>query len=276
MTEGSRKSVEVDPVCGMTVDPAAAKHRAEHAGRELYFCSPGCREKFLGDPEKYVPRQTTDPVCGMTVDPASAKHLAVVGGQTHYFCCEGCKSKFVADPSAFLEKDSAGERTRRDKADAAVSEDAIYTCPMDPEVRQVGPGTCPKCGMALEPAVVTADAAENPEMVDMTRRLWIGAALTLPIFVIAMSEMVPGLEWLERLRATRRDGLAWLQFLLASPVVLWCGLPFFQRGWTSIRTARPISSQRTRCLEMFRCCAGRATSRSRRRSTWRPAPIRSR
>jgi Cu+-exporting ATPase len=164
-----------------------------------------------------------DPVCGMTVDPHTAKHRATHNGQTYYFCAARCREKFVANPAQYL-----------DPAQAAVEElppGTIYTCPMHPEIRQVGPGSCPICGMALEPEVVTADAAPNPELADMTRRLWIAAALTLPVAALEMGGHVTGLpHWLGQQTSN------WIQLVLATPVVLWAGWPFFERGWASIRT----------------------------------------
>ena len=119
-----------------------------------------------------------DPVCGMSVDPRTAKHSAEHDGRTYYFCCGGCRTKFLADPQRYLAPDAARP------APAPVPEGTIYTCPMHPEIRQVGPGSCPICGMALEPAVITAEAGPNPELVDMTRRFWIGLVLTLPVLAL--------------------------------------------------------------------------------------------
>ncbi len=161
----------------------------------------------------------TDPVCGMSVDPATAKHSAEHDGQTYYFCCNGCRTKFTADPEKYL----------KPRAAEPAIEGAIYTCPMHPEIRQVGPGTCPICGMALEPEVATADTGPNPELIDMTRRFWIGAVLTLPVFVLEMGGHV-GLHWFAPAVSN------YIQFVFATPVVLWAGWPFFARGWQSLRT----------------------------------------
>jgi Cu+-exporting ATPase len=163
-----------------------------------------------------------DPVCGMTVDPRATPHLHVVGGHIHYFCSAGCRAKFAADPAKYL-----GARP----AAAAASADAIYTCPMHPEVRQVGPGACPICGMALEPVLATAQAGPNPELADMTRRFWIGLILTVPIFAL---EMGGHLFDLHRLIGPAATNL--VQFAFAAPVVLWAGSPFFLRGWQSVVT----------------------------------------
>src|SRR5690606_32613239 len=164
-----------------------------------------------------------DPVCGMKVDPHTAKHRASHMGHPYYFCSARCREKFVADPSRNLEK--------KDEAPAEnVPEGTIYTCPMHPEIRQVGPGSCPICGMALEPLLVSADSGPNPELADMTRRFWIGAVLTLPVFVLEMGQHALGLHLLDQQLSN------WIQFVLATPVVLWAGWPFFVRGWQSVVT----------------------------------------
>jgi Cu+-exporting ATPase len=164
----------------------------------------------------------TDPVCGMRVDPATAKHRFEHGGQVFHFCCSGCREKFSADPAAYLHRELA-------EAPPLAPAGTIYTCPMHPEVRQPRPGSCPLCGMVLEPLVATAEAAPNPELSDMTRRLWIGAALTLPVVVLAMGEHLPGVMALVPPRLA-----CWVQLGFATPVVLWAGWPFFQRGWESV------------------------------------------
>ncbi len=160
-----------------------------------------------------------DPVCGMTVDPTTAKHHTVHEGEGYWFCSAGCREKFIVDPDRYLNLAPA----------APMPEGTIYTCPMHPEIRQEGPGSCPICGMALEPETPTADAGPNPELVDFTRRLWVGALLTAPVFAMDMGGHVLGLKmpWSETVSA-------WIQLVLASPVVLWAGWPFFQRGWASL------------------------------------------
>jgi Cu+-exporting ATPase len=164
-----------------------------------------------------------DPVCGMTVDPATSKHRFDYRGETWHFCSAGCRSKFAADPVAYLEKDS--------KPKPAVPEGTIYTCPMHPEIRQVGPGSCPICGMALEPEVASLDAPPNPELADMTRRFWIGLVLALPAVVLEMGgHLVGGHGWVDQTLSN------WIQFAFATPVVLWAGWPFFVRGWQSLVT----------------------------------------
>ena len=161
-----------------------------------------------------------DPVCGMNVDPHTTPYRHTLHGRTWYFCSEGCRAKFAADPDRYL-----GER-----APEPARPDAIYTCPMHPEVRQVGPGSCPICGMALEPLDVTAEAGPSPELADMTRRFWIGLVLTLPVVALEMG------GHLTRLHMLLGQGLSnRAQLVLATPVVLWAGWPFFQRGRASIR-----------------------------------------
>jgi len=165
-----------------------------------------------------------DPVCGMTVDPATAAHRADHDGETYYFCSAGCREKFVADPARYLNHASAPNE------DAAAG--TIWTCPMHPEVRQDHPGACPICGMALEPAQVTADAGPSPELIDMTRRFWIGLALAIPVFALEMGgHLFPILHHLIPMQIS-----IWVQFVLATPVVLWAGWPFFERGWASLKT----------------------------------------
>ncbi len=166
----------------------------------------------------------TDPVCGMQVDPATSKHRFDYEGTTFHFCCAGCRSKFAADPAKYLApKPSASA--------APIKPGAVYTCPMHPEIRQQGPGTCPICGMALEPLEVTAEAAPNHELTDMTRRFWIGLVLALPVFVLEMGGHIPSLGLHD---VVSPQASIWIQFVLSTPVVLWAGWPFFQRGWASV------------------------------------------
>ena len=164
-----------------------------------------------------------DPICGMTVDPKTAQYKADYKGQTYYFCSGGCKTKFQANPAKYLDASP--------KATEPVVEGAIYTCPMHPEIRQVGPGSCPICGMALEPLTVTADSGPNHELIDMTRRFWIGLALAIPVVALEMGGHFTGLHMLLGKQLSN-----WLQFLFATPVVLWAGWPFFVRGQQSLVT----------------------------------------
>lgn len=167
-----------------------------------------------------------DPVCGMSVDPATARHTARQAGTTYHFCCGGCRAKFEADPARYLDPARA-EAARREAARAPAG--TVFTCPMHPEMRQPSPGSCPICGMALEPETVTAEAPPNHELIDFTRRFWIGLALTLPVVVLEMGDHLFGLA-----RALGRTGANWIGLALATPVVAWVGWPFLDRGWRSL------------------------------------------
>ena len=163
-----------------------------------------------------------DPVCGMDVNPATTPHHAVHIGRAFHFCSAGCRAKFVADPESYL-----GIRAPVD-----APEGVIWTCPMHPEVRQDRPGVCPICGMALEPEAISADPGPNPELADMTRRFWIGLMLALPVLTLEMGgHLFPALHHLVPMRTS-----IWIQLVLATPVVLWAGRPFFERGWASLKT----------------------------------------
>ncbi|MFZ5781948.1 MAG: heavy metal translocating P-type ATPase [Pseudomonadota bacterium] len=166
-----------------------------------------------------------DPVCGMKVKVATARHSTVHEGRTYYFCNPKCLEKFSADPVRYLAPAEAAPAP-------AAPPGAIYTCPMHPEIRQVGPGSCPICGMALEPAEVSLEEEPNEELIDMSRRFWIGLVLSLPVVALEMGGHVfPALHALVDPRTS-----SWLQCLFATPVVLWGGWPFFVRGWQSLRT----------------------------------------
>jgi Cu+-exporting ATPase len=184
-----------------------------------------------------------DPVCGMNVDPSTAKHRHEHEGKLFFFCNPRCVEKFRGNPSAYLEPKAKPTEVVHADPSARGSDDAgvEYTCPMHPEVRQLGPGSCPKCGMALEPSVVTAeeDASATVELASMERRLRVCAALTIPLFVVAMSDVVPG-DPLRHAIGARR--LAFIELVFALPVVAWGGAPFF---------ARAIDSIRNRALNMF-------------------------
>jgi Cu+-exporting ATPase len=248
-------SVERDPVCGMTVDPARAKATCEHAGKRYYFCCGGCQEKFSSDPGKYLHSGGLHHSVSKTlvgIAPASSKPMQIAPAQvpSHAHVAPG-----VDVPVPLSVTKNTNE----------------YTCPMDPEVRQQGPGDCPKCGMALEPVLaarpatkteytcpmhpeivrgepdscpicgmaleprtVTAEEEKNPELLDMNRRFWICSALTVPLLLMAMSDMAPFLSPLAQLAPPRT--WQWIEWILATPVVLWGGWPFFVRGWRSIVT----------------------------------------
>tara|TARA_B110000503_G_scaffold85816_1_gene130686 strand:+ start:12167 stop:14542 length:2376 start_codon:yes stop_codon:yes gene_type:complete len=169
-----------------------------------------------------------DPVCGMTIDAATALSHEHAGA-SHYFCSAGCRSKFIATPDHYLNPQQPAAETATQVASASAG--TIYICPMHLEVRQEGPGACPKCGMALEPESPSLDEGENVELKDMTRRFWFSLALSLPVLLIAMGEMVPALDPVQWLGHTTTG---WIQFALSAPVVLWAGLPFFVRGWQSL------------------------------------------
>ncbi|MFZ0028171.1 MAG: heavy metal translocating P-type ATPase [Pseudolabrys sp.] len=165
--------------------------------------------------------RAVDPVCSMTVDPHTAKHRADYHGHPYYFCSAGCRTKFVNGPQKYLDA----------REPEPVAEDTVYTCPMHSQIRQVGPGSCPICGMALEPELAGSDIGPNPELIDMSRRFWIGIALTVPIFVLEMGSHIAGAHsWVDPTLSN------YVQFAFATPVVLWAGWPFFVRGWQSLVT----------------------------------------
>ena len=222
---GQATDVLRDPVCGMTVDPNAGKPTAEHGGRTFHFCSQSCHDKFVKQPETYL--EATDPVCGMKVDRATAKHFARHEGRGYYFCSAGCKAKFEANPAHYL-----GERPAPEPVPAGT----LYTCPMHPEIVRDKPGSCPICGMALEPmGVPTGEEGPNPELIDFTHRLWVSAILAIPLLLLTMGSMLglPFREWIGERMAV------WLELILATPVVVWAAIPFFVRGYESILNRSP-------------------------------------
>ena len=177
-----------------------------------------------------------DPVCGMTVNPAKAAGSSEYRGQTYYFCGKGCLAKFTAEPGLYLRPPNAQPLVMvaplPPKPNARpVEHNVEYTCPMHPEVRQMGPGSCPKCGMALEPVTISAHEEDNPELRDMTRRFWVSVALTIPVLLAAMADFIPGRP-LEQLASARV--WTWFELIAGTPVVLWGGWPFFVRGWQSL------------------------------------------
>ena len=261
---GDGDAMAIDPVCGMTVAPATSKHQSTHDGQTFHFCCAGCKAKFDAVPAAYLgdghgkagdccvakpappapaahehhghvhrehqdhvhAHMVKDPVCGMSVDPLTAKHHAEHDGHAYHFCSARCREKFVADPSAYL-----GERQPAPPAPPGT----IYTCPMHPEIQQVGPGHCPICGMALEPMMPTLDADDGGELASMTQRFWWQVALTVPVFALAMGPHLFG--W--HLPALWAGVAGWTEALLASIVVLWGGAPFFARGWRSLKPWSP-------------------------------------
>src|SRR5579864_2275038 len=172
-----------------------------------------------------------DPVCGMTVNPAKAAGSSEHRGHTYYFCGAGCVAKFAAEPDRYVRPPDL-----QPPEPVANAQPVEYTCPMHPEVRQMGPGACPKCGMALEPAAISAQEEENPELVDMTRRFWVSLALTIPVLLAAMADFIPGRP-LEQVASARV--WTWFELIAGTPVVLWGGWPFFVRGWQSLVNRSP-------------------------------------
>ena len=209
-TETVAASLVRDPVCGMTFPPEKAKATSQHGGETIHFCSPGCKQKFDADPERYL-RAGSEASHGAAMHAPHAGHKH----EHHHHAPHAHHAHGAPQPAT---APSAG---------AAVE----WTCPMHPEILRDKPGSCPLCGMALEPRTITAHEEENPELRDMTRRFWMAVVLTAPLLVVAMGRELAG-EWAMRLLSP--GAAAWLQLLLATPVVLWCGWPFFVRGWQSL------------------------------------------
>ncbi|HEX9872330.1 MAG TPA: heavy metal translocating P-type ATPase [Candidatus Tectomicrobia bacterium] len=215
-------AAEVDPVCGMTVDPQHAAGTLEHRGQRYYFCSDMCLQRFRAAPEQYVGKpSTTSP--DSTAAPTEASPVA--------YTCPMDPDVRQSEPGACPKCGMALEPANL----AALVTRTEYTCPMHPEIVRQEPGSCPICGMALEPRTVTAEEETNPELMGMTRRFWISLGLTLPLLILAMAEMIMG-EPMPR--ALSGHLLTWVHFALATPVVLWGGWPFFQRGWASLVNRR--------------------------------------
>ncbi|HKX12672.1 MAG TPA: heavy metal-binding domain-containing protein, partial [bacterium] len=166
------------------------------------------------------PSLEKDPVCGMEVDPATAAGRHSHAGHTYYFCSTHCLETFQKNPQAAL-----------GAAPASTPPGSMYFCPMHPEIRQIGPGNCPICGMALQPEMAAPGTSEDPELRDMRRRFWVSAALCLPLLLLTMLEMIP---FIGRLDFYHGRAFIYLQFALSTPVVLWGGAPFFRRGWSSL------------------------------------------
>ncbi|HEV2399146.1 MAG TPA: heavy metal translocating P-type ATPase [Candidatus Sulfotelmatobacter sp.] len=237
------ENLAIDPVCGMNVNPATAKFFSEREGKKTYFCCRGCLEKFEADPGKYLSKPSGLVSLGVPSPasqrqgPRSEAQGQISGsrkpeaGSPVYYVCPMCpevrETKPVPCPSCgmALERENPLPATRTE-----------YTCPMHPEIVRSEPGSCPICGMALEPRTVSIAQEENPELRDMTRRFWISVILTMPLLAIAMGSMIWRDEFMQILHGSR---LPWFEFILASPVVLWCGLPFFQRFWASLANRSP-------------------------------------
>src|SRR3989454_7203834 len=228
-----------DPVCGMSVDPATARYKLEHAGKTYYFCCGHCAEKFKSDPGKYdagnkiaVASHSGLVTLGKQVSPATPKPAA--GAQVINKASAPAESTYVCPMCPEIRQNKPGPCPKCGMAlesETPIPSSRIeYTCPMHPEIVRSAPGTCPICGMALEPRTVSAVEQENPELRDMTRRFWISLALTVPLLGIAMADMLPGMP----VQHALPGWLPWIELLLSTPVVLWGGWPFFQRGWMSI------------------------------------------
>ena len=197
--EGNESHLTVkDPVCNMDVIPASAAGSVEHDGRTFYFCSKHCVAKFQADPDRFTAK----------ADAPGARVL----------------------PSITVIQPPGGSEQTRARPVPPGASPAKYTCPMHPEIVRDGPGSCPICGMALEPLTVSGDGDDDHELVDMSRRFWLSVILTVPLVLISMAEMA-GVNLPSALTGR---AVVWLQLLLAAPVVLWCGLPFFERGWMSL------------------------------------------
>jgi len=241
-------SIERDPVCGMVVDPLRAKATHEHSGKTFYFCCRGCQEKFSAEPAKYLTPKTL-----VGIAPASSKPMQITpapAGSPHRHAAPSAAApvsrtitksanEYTCPMDPEVRQEGPGDCPKCGMAleplfVAAQVTKTEYTCPMHPQIVRDKPGSCPICGMALEPRTVTAGEEKSPELVDMTRRFWMCTALTIPILLVAMSDLIPGMSPLMRLASPR----TWqrFEFFLATPVVLWGGWPFFVRGWRSIIT----------------------------------------
>src|SRR5579863_2729805 len=206
--------------CGCSSHAAAASVQKATAG----CCGGGNDHSTHGHDNQHSGGKITvrDPVCGMAVDSATSQHRFDYLGETFHFCSAGCRTKFAADPKAYLDKS---------EFKTTVPAGTIYTCPMHPQIRQIGPGNCPICGMALEPEVASLDTPPNPELADMTRRFWVGLVLSIPPVTLEMGgHLVGGHGWVDQTLSN------WIQLVFATPVVLWAGWPFFVRGWQSLLT----------------------------------------
>jgi Cu+-exporting ATPase len=249
----------------MTVDPSTAAGSYLHDGTTFYFCSQGCLQKFIAQTSNKTQAQTPvqiggsshdhhghidhrghheastavkDPVCGMIVDRDTAAASYEYDGETYYFCAIRCKDRFATDPESFLSpQHDDGSKSEIPHPKSQIE----FTCPMHPEIVRIGPGSCPICGMALEPKEITLDDAPDPEYLDMKRRLRISLPLSIPVFVLAMAEMFVDLNALVPTWPHGRAAYVslWIQFILATPVVVWGGFPFFQRAWASLKNASP-------------------------------------
>lgn len=220
----------IDPVCGMRVDSEMPAATSEHAGKTYFFCCKHCADKFAANPAEYLGGKTKSASALVQLGAAPAKAPKSVSQSIP----NGDKYICAMDPEVVSSKPGSCPKCGMDlEPELASAPRTEHVCPMHPEVVSDRPGTCPKCGMALEPRVAAAGAEDDRELRDMSRRFWIGAALTVPLLAISMGGMLTSGWWYE-FDMTR--GSAWLQLALAAPVVLWGGAPFFERGWNSLRT----------------------------------------
>jgi len=219
----------IDPVCGMKVNPETAAGSFEYKGETYYFCNPHCLEKFRADPEKYLSAPKGMPMVSLhAIHSMKPKQ----NDESNLYTCpmdpEVRREKPGACPKCGMALEPVVTKTTASKVE--------YTCPMHPEIVRDKPGSCPICGMALEPRTVSSDEEANPELTDMTRRFWISVVLALPVFLLGMSDLIPG-QPIQH--AVSPQILTWIQFILSTPVVLWAGWPFFERGWASIVNRSP-------------------------------------
>jgi len=240
--------MERDPVCGMTVDPARAAAQVVYAGKTYYFCCGGCADKFRAEPAKYLnasapaAMQRDSGLVQFSHAGAPAASPALVVSREDMLGTErpaenpAAANAYICPMDAEVREDYPGACPKCGMAlepslPLALATRVEYTCPMHPQIVRPGPGSCPICGMALEPRTVIAEEPENPEMVSMTRRFWASVALTIPVLALGMSDLIPGqpLQHVLRMRA-----IGWIELALATPVVLWGGWPFFERGWASL------------------------------------------
>jgi Cu+-exporting ATPase len=240
--------MEKDPVCGMNVDPARAKATFDHAGKTYYFCCAGCREKFSAAPAKYLAPKTL-----VGIAPAPVKPIQILPAAVHGIsrpaerivpppataAKPACDDEYTCPMHPEVRQQGPGDCPKCGMAldpvlAALPATKTEYTCPMHPEIVRDKPGSCPICGMALEPRTVSAEEEKNPELVEMTRRFWTSTALTIPVLIVTMADIVPGLANLLQFASSR--AWQWFEFALATPVVLWGGWPFFVRGWRSLVT----------------------------------------
>ena len=250
MTLSNPITLERDPVCGMNLNPASAKYVHEHARKKYYFCCAGCAEKFKAQPQRYLnnPAPASSQLVMLGV-PGAPKSVPFQPGTAHTTSQKvvspaAVKPNTVAEPAYVCPMcpevremkpgvcPSCGMALEPEVPVASTRTE--YTCPMHPEIVRSEPGSCPICGMALEPRTMSAAVEENPELRDMTRRFWVGVVLTLPLLGIAMGSMF----WPHAFMSARLN-IPWLEFALSTPVVLWCGLPFFQRFWASLINRSP-------------------------------------